>query len=137
MKYINIGNILGLLVPDNYRVKKEEEAIIIHGNAGEMRLFLFQELNGNKDEWCYDHLENHIKNVVGPPFTTNVDKIDGDSWGGYQAVTKMSDTAYLVNRVIGSKCSEFGVRIEFEALIDSMPEELLEVIESIGFNVEQ
>lgn len=98
-----------------------------------MRLFLFESLEKGGLDWGYEELNKHIEKSVGPPFQTSVQRVEGESWVGYQGVTALSEIQFLINRVIASKVSDYGVRIEFCAAKNALPESLMEIVESIEF----
>gem|GEM_PF-2865749 len=136
MKTITVGNIFSICVPSDavYENDVANDCIIIHLKEpqSEIRFFLFQEIKGGHLNWCNEHLEMHVREM-GPPFTTNVQEIEGDSWHGYQAVTGLDQTKFLINRVIASKTSDYGARIEFHASKGDPLEAFIETVEAMEF----
>jgi hypothetical protein len=127
---------LSIEAPDEATCKNrsDENCIAVSHNEWptEVKLFLFSELTHGQ-KWSYDTLEEHIRDGVGPPFQTSVQEVDGESWLGYQAVTNLDDEKHLVNRVIASKVSDYGVRVEFTVSRAHIPNSLVESIESLCF----
>ena len=137
MSQINIAGILSVCVPDGGTCTNLiDHDCFLFGAAGgeEMRLFLFQELEPDPTQWCYSALEDHIRNSVGPPFQTSVQEVEGETWTGYQGVTALDEFRFLVNRVIASKVSAYGLRLEFHGTKDQLPETIVEMAESLVFS---
>ena len=137
MLSFNIGSILSVSAPDGAVCKNDAiqncVQIFADPDEGEMQLFLFESLGKGGAAWSYDELTMHIEKSVGPPFQTSVQRVESESWVGYQGVTALSDIHFLVNRVIASKVSDYGARIEFRAAKNALPESLMEIVESIVF----
>lgn len=137
MKTIRIGSILSVCVAEGGRCEKDaqQDCLWLTAAAGDegVSLFLFQGIDGAGAGWCYDWLGKHLEEVVGPSFQTSVQRVEGDSWAGYQAVTALSETRFLVNRVIASKVSDYAARLEFTASNTAMPEHVVEMLESLIF----
>ena len=137
MKNVKIGNILSVCIPDgalcNNHVNEDRIILAFNDWPSEVFLYLFQGVKGAKSAWCHDALEEYLRNVIGPPYQTSVQEIDSETWIGYQGVTALSESEFLVNRVIASKISQYGLRLEFKAYKDQIPESLIDVMEGIIF----
>jgi hypothetical protein len=137
MKNINIGNILSVCIPDGAlcknHVTEDRIGLAFDDWPSEVFLHLFQDVTDEKAIWCHNTLEDYLRSVIGPPYQTSVQEVDGETWLGYQGVTALSESEFLVNRVIASKLNQYGLRLEFKAFKDQIPESLIEVVEGIVF----
>jgi len=126
-----------MIIPENARCTNNTEnnyfSIIFAEANEEFRLHLFEVKGENRLDWCYATLDEYVRDVIGPPFLTNVQEVSGDTWEGYQGVTAMDERSCLVNRVVASRVSDFGARIEFNFARENLPEAILEAVESIEF----
>lgn len=137
MKHFNIGGIFSIGVPDEAIFKKGAggcDIQVMLGSTDEpIRFYLFQDLGENGLDWSYRTLSKHVEESIGPPFQTSVQQVEGESWIGYQAVTALGGTNFLVNRVLASKVSDDALRIEFNVTEDDILETWLEILESVEF----
>ena len=137
MKHFNIGGIFSIYAPDEAVCKKGASGYdieVLLGSTDEpIRFYLFQDLGENRMDWSYRTLSKHVEESIGPPFQTSVQQVEGESWIGYQAVTALGETQFLVNRVLASKVSDDALRIEFNVTREDISETWLEILESVEF----
>lgn len=137
MRQVNIGNILGLRLPGEVSCENDtsNDCIVLQHSSWKhpLHLHLFQDVEPGSSDWCHQALEEHVRDVIGPPYTTNVQPVTDENWVGYQAVTCLSPSDFLINRVIVSKVSEYAARAEFKASKDGTIEMLVEILEDMQF----
>ncbi len=136
-KTIKLGSILSITVPEKANCINDAVNDRIDIACDDWRtpigLHIFHLDTPGCADWCKAALESHVRDVIGPPYKTSVDQVMGNNWTGYQGVTALSDTLFLINRVIASKVSGYGLRLEFEMSKEKLSESLMEALESITF----
>ncbi|MDZ4286983.1 MAG: hypothetical protein U0984_03440, partial [Prosthecobacter sp.] len=107
MKRITVGEILSVCVSNDAvctnHVDQDCIAFSFGSRRDEIRFFLFEDLGVDRLAWCEQALEEHVRDVIGPPFLTSVIPVEGDTWQGFQAATVLEEQKCVVNRMIASK----------------------------------
>lgn len=141
MKRIDIGNLFSLLLPhhavwsfDNVQGKLSVTSEVPKFEIG---LYLLEQVDTGRMEACYEHLERHVREEIGPPFQTSVQEVAGENWAGYQAVTSLDSQWFCINRCVMSPLNSLLLRIEFKARKDDVDTSLMQVVESLEFYKEE
>jgi hypothetical protein len=95
-------------------------------NTGRLRL-----------KWCHDSLIEYLKDDVGPPFTSSVERIEGDTWVGYQSVTALRNDSFAVTRYLIGKSVRAAARVVFKMNKRDASHPALEIVESVCISDEQ
>ncbi len=137
MKRIDIGNLFSIELPSSASWSFDGNSRILRVTselAGFAVAFhvLINELEGDLLEVCHQILESYIRDSLGPPFQTSVQKIFGETWIGYQSVTDMENRTFKVNRCIASTLNGLVLRIEFDTN-KSVDESLMHMLEELEF----
>lgn len=137
MKTIDVGSIFSLRAPDNatwtwnggkgvlcVRCEAPSFFVTIHS--------IHTVVDDDRMKACLQHLEVHVREVIGPPFETSVQEVLGETWAGYQAVTAMGGEQFKVNRCVASRFDGLLLRIEFDTGRE-IEESLMEMLEELVF----
>jgi len=136
-KQIDIGNLFSLLVPEDATWSWDggKGTLLVTSETPPFSLninIVHYLLGDDRIKACYQYLENHVRDVIGPPFQTSVLEVSGDTWAGYQAVTDIGKKQFKVNRCVVSLFDGLLLRIEFDTGRD-IEESLVEIMEELVF----
>jgi hypothetical protein len=143
MKCVTIRNLLSVPILDGYRWEYEAETAILRLASEEKSLILefalmdygipvFSTME-ERYEWCHEWLVDYLRDVVGPPFNSNLAKIDSVTWVGWQAVTSLGDGQFKGTRCIIANRLSVAARISFPIRRDPFVAELAEILENVSF----
>ena len=137
MKQIDIGNLFSLRAPEeatwSWDGVEGKLHVICETPPFSITFHIIHFLRGeDRIKACHQYLEDHVRNVIGPPFQTSVQEVSGETWEGYQAVTAIGDKQFKVNRCVVSLFDGLLLRIEFDTGRD-IEESLVEIMEELVF----
>jgi hypothetical protein len=137
MKQVSIGGIFSLTLCQGEAVTRDADLdcfqIYREGVAEMIRIYIFDGLQGDFKDFCHQFLIEHVEHVIGPPYQTSIDSVEGTSWSGHQAVTHLAEDKFLINRVIANDPRGYVLRLEFETSGRKQLEWFIEVVEGIEF----
>ena len=85
-------------------------------------------------KWSHDWLIDYLRDVIGPPYQSNLAKVDNVTWVGWQAITTLKDDLFEGTRCIISKESAIAMRISFPIKHDKgVVKDTMTIVESVSF----
>jgi hypothetical protein len=143
MKCVTIRNLLTVPTLDGYHWEFDIERAILHlSNEGKGLHLEFALMdygvptfNGMAEryKWCHEWLVDYLRDVMGPPVTSNLAEIDSSTWVGWQAVTSLGNGQFNGTRCIVSNSMPLAARISFPIRRDPLVSELAEILENVSF----
>jgi len=136
-KQIDIGTLFSLLVPEDttwsWNGEKGKLHVICEAPPFSLNIYIVHYLLGDdRIAECYQYLEHHVRDVIGPTNQTSVQEVSGETWAGYQAVTAIGKEQFKVNRCVVSLFDGLLIRIEFDTFRD-LEESMVEIMEELVF----
>lgn len=89
----------------------------------------------DKYKWSHDWLVDYLREVTGPPYSSNLAKVDNVTWVGWQAVTTLENNMFQGTRCIISIKTTTAARLSFSLKRDKLlVTEIIKIVESVSFD---